>query len=111
MINWDRVAELRDEVGEEDFGEVVELFLEEVEGTLDKLRTAPEIEKLEDDLHFLKGGALNLGFDEFGQLCMIGERAAADGKAAGIDLAQILKSYAVSKAAFMARAADFGLAA
>jgi hypothetical protein len=30
MIDWDRVQELRDEIGAEAFGEVVELFLEEV---------------------------------------------------------------------------------
>ena len=31
MIDWARVSELRDEVGAEDFDEVVELFLEEVD--------------------------------------------------------------------------------
>lgn len=31
MIDWARVSERRDEVGEEDFDEVVELFLEEVD--------------------------------------------------------------------------------
>ena len=31
MIDWKRVRELRDEIGEEDFSEVVDLFLEEVE--------------------------------------------------------------------------------
>ena len=30
MIDWQRVNELRDEVGAEDFEEVVDLFLEEV---------------------------------------------------------------------------------
>ena len=37
MIEWDRVAELRDEVGAEDFAEVVELFLDEVEATLARI--------------------------------------------------------------------------
>ena len=31
MIDWARVSELRDEVGPEDFEEVLHLFLEEVE--------------------------------------------------------------------------------
>ena len=30
MIDWPRVKELKDEIGAEDFGEVVDLFLEEV---------------------------------------------------------------------------------
>ena len=31
MIDWNRISTLRDEVGAEDFDEVVELFLDEVE--------------------------------------------------------------------------------
>ena len=31
MIDWNRVAALREEVGAEDFDEVVELFLQEVD--------------------------------------------------------------------------------
>ena len=36
MIDWSRVNELRDEVGAEDFEEVVELFLEEVEEVIEE---------------------------------------------------------------------------
>ena len=32
MIDWTKVTELREEIGDEDFQEVVELFLEEVDG-------------------------------------------------------------------------------
>ncbi|WP_442970022.1 hypothetical protein [Roseovarius sp. ZX-A-9] len=38
MIDWSRVAELRSEIGAEDFDEVVELFLEEVEAEISVLR-------------------------------------------------------------------------
>ena len=38
MISWERVNELRDEVGQEDFLEVVEIFLEEV----DEVEDAPD---------------------------------------------------------------------
>ena len=58
MIDWDRLKELRDEVGAEDFDEVVELFLDEVEGVMDRLRDSPDVDTLEEDLHFLKGSAL-----------------------------------------------------
>jgi len=34
LVNWEKVNELCNEVGQEDFDEVVELFLEEVEETL-----------------------------------------------------------------------------
>ena len=35
MIDWTRVSELRDEIGAEDFGDVVEIFLEEVEAEVE----------------------------------------------------------------------------
>ncbi|WP_270725323.1 Hpt domain-containing protein [Shimia sp. Alg240-R146] len=100
MIDWDRVQELRDEIGIEDFDEVVELFLDEVEEVIARLRTAPELSQLEADLHFLKGSALNLGFETFSQLCQAGEAASAAGKAATVDLPAILNAFVDSKVAF-----------
>ena len=44
MIDWTRIKQLRDEIGEEDFPEVVEIFIEEVSGMIDSLRTAPSVE-------------------------------------------------------------------
>ena len=100
MINWDRVNELRDEIGEEDFGEVVELFLEEVEQVIDKLRSAPNMNTLGEDLHFLKGSALNLGFRGFSSLCQTGETASSEGRAETVDIAKILDCYDTSKIQF-----------
>ena len=68
MIDWERVADLRSEVGEDDFFEVVDMFLEEVEEVIDRLTSSPEPARFEDDLHFLKGSALNLGFRHFSAL-------------------------------------------
>lgn len=100
MINWDRVEELRDEIGPEDFGEVVELFLDEVEEVIARLQTAPDPGMLAADLHFLKGSALNLGFHAFSMLCQAGEVAAASGKADTVDLARVIQSFFDSKADF-----------
>ena len=55
MISWERVNELRNEIGAEDFQEVVELFLEEVEEVIERLRQTPDPTSYEADLHFLKG--------------------------------------------------------
>ncbi len=101
MIDWTRVKELCDEVGAEDFDEVVDLFLEEVEEVTTRLKLAPEMIKLEDDLHFLKGSALSLGFREFANLCQAGETASARGHATTVDLPAILSSYDASKAVFL----------
>lgn len=100
MILWSRVNELRDEVGAEDFKEVINLFLEEVEEAINRLRGDPDRGQLEQDLHFLKGSALNLGFSEFADLCQDGERLSAAGEADTVDLAAIVDSYDRSKTAF-----------
>lgn len=102
MINWTRVDELRDEIGAEDFAEVVELFLEEVEQVIEKLRKAPDMNTLGEDLHFLKGSALNLGFRGFSGLCQTGETASSEGKAETVDIPEILDCYEASKQQFQA---------
>lgn len=100
MIEWKRVNELRDEVGADDFDEVVELFMEEVQEVIDRLRQTPDPGRLEGDLHFLKGSALNLGFEHFSNLCRIGEAKSATGAAEEVDLPEILNSFEMSKSAF-----------
>lgn len=102
MIDWTRVRELKDEIGEEDFGEVAELFICEVEAVIDRLQAAPDPAKYEADLHFIKSAALNLGFTDLSKLCQAGERQAATGDAANVDLAPLFGCYTASKAAFFA---------
>jgi HPt (histidine-containing phosphotransfer) domain-containing protein len=100
VIDWDKVRELRGEVGEEDFDEVFELFLEEVDETISQLGKPDR--SLEHDLHFLKGAALNLGFKDFSQLCRDGETACATDASTKIDTDAIISCYATSKAQFIA---------
>jgi hypothetical protein len=54
MIDWACVSELRDEVGAEDFDEVVELFLEEVDEAIVALRDLTDLSELEPQCHFQK---------------------------------------------------------
>lgn len=105
MIDWPRVSELREEVGPEDFGEVVEIFLEEVEEVIGKLEGGNR-SQLEQDLHFLKGSALNLGFEEFSSLCLDGERRSAQGQADGVDIPAIITNFQASKSAFLTGLAE-----
>ncbi len=101
MINWDKVAELRDEIGAEDFGEVVEIFLEEVDEAIADLGKPGADGDLETQLHFLKGSALNLGFAEFSSRCQAGETAAGNGQQDQVDLQEIIQCYQSSKAEFI----------
>ncbi len=102
MIDWTRVTALRDEVGCEDFDEVVELFLQEVDEEIDTLKSLSSGPSLAEKLHFLKGSALNLGFEEFSALCHSGETSLASDPDASVDLARIHDSYLTSRSHFIA---------
>lgn len=101
MIDWNRVRELRDEIGEDEFAEVVEIFLEEVEAEIEVLQNQHDHHNLEAQLHFLKGSALNLGFTDFSTLCQRGEVSARQGQADIIDVSAILQCYANSRRVFV----------
>jgi histidine phosphotransfer protein HptB len=101
MIDWTRIAELRSEIGDEDLDEVVGLFLEETDEVIARLSGGVAVSTLESDLHFLKGSALNLGFSALAEMCQTGERMAASGSGASIDLQPIIALYYASKVAFL----------
>lgn len=101
MIDWVRVKTLRNEVGAEDFDDIVEIFIEEVSEMVERLRTAASLETIGDDLHALKGSALNLGFIEFSTLCQTGETLASTGQSNAIDLPPVIACYDKSIAAFL----------
>lgn len=101
MIDWMRVNELVDEIGTEDFDEVVELFLMEVDhaiGLLEEGASNPVV--VEEQLHFLKGAALNLGFETMAQLCNKGEKAAAARRPDVVSAEEVRQIYASSRAQF-----------
>ena len=99
MIDWERIKELRGEIGADDFTEVVEMFLEEADEAVKRLTPALTAKAMEADLHFLKGAALNLGFVALSLLCQDGERRAAAGSTA-VDLNAVTQVYFDSKVAF-----------
>jgi HPt (histidine-containing phosphotransfer) domain-containing protein len=98
MIDWDRVAALRDELGAADFAEVVEMFLSESDDVIARLRAGRPYPTLEAELHFLKGSALNLGFHQLAALCGQGEKRAASGQV--VDLKIVVESYTATRSAF-----------
>lgn len=101
MIDWTRLKDLRDEVGVEEFEDIVVLFMDEVDGTIEKLKSDLYTDTLEEDLHFLKGSALILGFREVSDLCQIGETEASQGRAKSVDVGAILKAYQTSRHVFL----------
>lgn len=95
MIDWSRVDELRNDLGAEDFEEITALFLEEVEGRLDCLKSGKS-EGPADDFHFVKGSAANLGFASLRQACETAEQSQDFN-----DVPALLDVYEKSKAAFL----------
>lgn len=71
-VDWDRLNELRADIGEEDFADVAMLFVAELQETLDGL--TPDTAK-SADFHFLRGSAANIGFITLVDACTAAEVA------------------------------------
>ena len=99
MIDWDRVAELKDEVGADAFDEVVAIFLEEVDEAMANLSAGAGAEELQDSLHFLKGSALSLGFQQMADHCQSGEALVKTGQP--YDLSALQAMYQQSRQIFI----------
>ncbi len=106
MIDWAQIKQLEDDIGTEDFGDVVVLFLEEVDEAVNQLAENPPTDaaQMAPALHFLKGSAYNLGFSAFAEYCSQGEALAENGQAGDVDLAKVIDLYGESKRIFMSEA-------
>ena len=89
MINWDRIAELQAEVGEDGIEEVIEIFIDEVRETVGELKAPEHGVALGDKLHFLKGSAQNIGLEELSSICAREESALRNNPAHCIPVDQI----------------------
>ena len=101
MIDWKRVEELKEEIGADGFVEVADMFLDEAEGAVRALISGLPENEVEGQLHFLKGSALNLGLSELAAICGEGERKAAVGHAALIDMMQVATIWRASRAGLL----------
>jgi histidine phosphotransfer protein HptB len=101
MVDWTRVKDLQDEIGAEDFAEVVQLFLEETDEVVERLIASPPLTEVEALLHFLKGSSVNLGLATLAKICAEGERRAAAGAPQEVDLAAVAAIYARCKNEFL----------
>lgn len=105
MIDWDRVRELQEEIGQDEFAEVVTMFLDEADEVLARVTPAGGAALLRDDCHFLKGAALNLGFASLANLCQTAERRAKEGDCA-VNLIELRNCYHASREALIMGLAD-----
>lgn len=77
-MDWTRINELKDEIGEEDLADILAIFLEEVSERLSQMRVG-DAKALADDLHFVKSSALNIGFASLANASAEMETNARDG--------------------------------
>jgi histidine phosphotransfer protein HptB len=105
MIDWVRAQQLQEEIGKDEFAEVVTMFLDEAEEVLARLSPTQGAAALRDDCHFLKGAALNLGFAQLAELCQQAERRAKGGDCA-IDTGEMQACYRHSRDALINGLAD-----
>lgn len=93
MIDQTRLTELKDEIGEEDFYEVAEIFLEEIGETLDDLSANPAAATAAA-FHCLRGSASNLGFSGFSAACCDAEKRVVAGEV--IEIAPLVALFQAS---------------
>lgn len=103
MIDWKRVEELRDEIGSDGFAEVADMFLDEADEAVRMLVSGLASDQVEGQLHFLKGSALNLGLADLAAICQDGERKAAAGYGALVDVRKVAAVYHSSREMLMGR--------
>lgn len=104
MIDWQRVRDLKQAIGQEVFNEVIAVFLKESAEVVARLPAANTATALRDDLHILKGSALNLGFTDLAQLCATGEEHAAAGHI-DVALAPVQDAFELSRVEFLSKLA------
>jgi HPt (histidine-containing phosphotransfer) domain-containing protein len=97
VISAERIGELRSEVGEDDFGEIVALFIAESDLLVSRLGAVSDPAEAVALLHALKGSALNLGFETLADLCRDSCGRQAGTPAWAQDLGRLRDVYEQSK--------------
>lgn len=95
-VDWDRLNELRADIGEEDFADVALLFVAELQETLDGL--APD-KATAADFHFLRGSAANLGFVTLVSACSTAEDACNSSQAPDVEAVRTAFAAALEEVA------------
>ena len=95
-VDWDRLNELRADIGEEDFADVAMLFVAELQETLDAL--GPD-KATTADFHFLRGSAANLGFVTLVSACATAEVACNDSEQPDVEAVRAAFAAAMSEVA------------
>lgn len=100
MIDRKRVAALYEDVGKEEFGPLVAMFLDEIEATILSLDLTDPA-GLSQRLQILKGSARSMGLRALGIKCELWARSAAQGTVEGLDPGVLKACHARSRQLLM----------
>ncbi|MBJ2149587.1 Hpt domain-containing protein [Paracoccus sp. IB05] len=102
LIDMTRLEELMDEIGCEDLSSITDLFLDETDAVITRVISSGNGPQMAEDLHFLKGCALNLGLRALAGICHDAERCNACGQTSPLNPVIFLAVYDASKLALLA---------
>lgn len=100
MIDWDRIAQLKADIGEDTFPELAPVFLAELQEAMSALSANPSPGAAE--MHFIKGSALTLGFQDVSQQAAAAELGFRQDPNYRADLASLQSAFAAEHAEFLA---------
>jgi HPt (histidine-containing phosphotransfer) domain-containing protein len=101
LIDWPHLKELKTELGESVFCDVVMLFLDDVGVGINGLARHQDASDLQAQLHSLKGNALSLGFTNLAQQCAKSEELAVKGQHCQKELNKLSACFDESKTALI----------
>ncbi len=99
MIDWNRVIELREELGPGELSPIIDMFLGEIEARLFALDSRTQ--HLAEDLHLLRDLALGIGFTDFCAQCLRAEQQLARGDQTALAPAALRASFGHTKQLFL----------
>lgn len=100
MIDWNRVRQLRFELGEAEAATLAQDFLAEMAERLEHLDQTPGAVAL--DLYHLRGASLNLGFAKLAARCLAYEMQLWHGDPQPVDQSVLSGLFDATKAEFLA---------
>ena len=89
VIAWDRVNDLRAEIGDDDFAEVVAMFLEEADEVIGRIAKTVGAKALEADLHFSERCSPESWLRAIRRACVRMANVEQPGGDTSVDLAQV----------------------
>ncbi len=105
-VDWDRLNELKNDIGEEDFADVAILFVAELQETLSGMTATGAAA---EDFHFLRGSAANLGFKALVDACTTAEATCKAGSVPDVDA--VKSAFELALAEMSGQMPDLALAA